>query len=64
VTPASFSTDRDERRMLAQNQSRRVAIAGNLIDEPALQSERSLELHQSEHVNLQDGFAVGGCRKW
>src|SRR6266481_5285034 len=49
--------------MFTQNQSRGVTVAGNLIDQPALQRERGLELHQSEHIHLQHGFGAHGFRK-
>ena len=64
MAPTSFSTNGDEGRMLAENQSRRVRITGDLKNQSALQRERGLELHQSQHVHLQHRIGVSGNRKW
>src|SRR5947209_16660858 len=53
VRPTALAAHRNQRRMFAENERRLGGIAGNLIDEAALQGQHGIEGRRAEQVDLQ-----------
>src|SRR5262249_32673746 len=50
---APFAANRDARWMLAEQQEAGRTFAADLVDEPALERQRRVEIHAAEQVRLQ-----------